>query len=171
MALLGTLLKKGIKIREILDQEYSSPFDLQKIELKTLLVTATSTDFGRYYQFTEILEGFKSYRKHHFYDLFKNRIPVSDYNSMYSRWWYRNLKGDHHVCWPGKVNYFALSSGTSEAASKYIPVTKEMGKAIRKTSIRQILTLSKYELPDNLFETGILMLGGSTHLNYNGRYF
>ncbi len=171
MALLGTLLKKGIKIREILDQEYSSPFDLQKIVLKTLLLTATPTDFGRYNQFTNILKGFKSNRKHHFYELFKNHIPVSDYNSMYSRWWYRNLKGDHDVCWPGKVNYFALSSGTSEAASKYIPVTKEMRKAIRKTSIRQILTLSKYELPDNLFETGILMLGGSTHLNYNGRYF
>ncbi len=171
MALLGTLLRKGIKIREILSQEYASPFDLQKIELKTLLLTATSTDFGRYYQFPEILEVFKSNYRHHFYNIFKNLIPVSDYNSMYSRWWYRNLKGDHHVCWPGKVNYFALSSGTSEAGSKYIPVTKEMSKAIRKTSMLQILTLSKYKLPDNMFETGILMLGGSTHLNYNGRYF
>ncbi len=30
------------------------------------------------------------------------------------------------VTWPGKIKYYALSSGTSEAASKYIPVTKDL---------------------------------------------
>src|SRR5690606_9769612 len=46
-----------------------------------------------------------------------------------------------------------------------------MTKAIQKTSIRQILTLSKYDLPDDFFTSGILMLGGSTHLNKIGNYF
>ncbi len=171
MALLGTLLKKGIKIRESLDQEFSSPQDLQKNELKELLINANYTDFGRYYRFTEVLLGLRKKGEYHFYDLFKKHIPVFDYNSIYSKWWSRTLKGEADICWPGKVKYFALSSGTSESSSKYIPVTKEMGKAIQKTSVRQILSLSKYELQDNLFESGILMLGGSTHLNYNGRYF
>src|SRR5690606_37561616 len=70
-----------------------------------------------------------------------------------------------------RVKYFALSSGTSEASSKHIPGTKDMTKAIQKTSIRQILTLSKYDLPDDFFTSGILMLGGSTHLNKIGNYF
>ena len=79
MAILGTLLKKGIKIREILDQEYSSPFDLQKIQLKSLLLTAASTDFGRSHSFTNILYGFKSSERHLFYDLFKKQVPISNY--------------------------------------------------------------------------------------------
>src|SRR5690606_21417205 len=41
----------------------------------------------------------------------------------------------------------------------------------QKTSIRQILTLSKYDLSADIFEAGILMLGGSTHLNHRGSYF
>lgn len=171
MAILGTLLKKGIKIRESLDQEYSSPLDLQKIVLKELLLTASYTEFGVSNNFDKILSGYKSSDSLEFYKLFKENVPVYDYDSMYTDWWHKALKGEENVCWPGKVNYFALSSGTSDASSKYIPVTKEMGKAIRKTSIRQILSLSKYNLPDHFFESGILMLGGSTHLNYNGRYF
>lgn len=67
--------------------------------------------------------------------------------------------------------HFALSSGTSEASSKHIPVTKEMTKAIQRTSIRQMLSLSKYDLPSEVFEAGILMIGGSTHLNKKGSYF
>jgi hypothetical protein len=46
-----------------------------------------------------------------------------------------------------------------------------MTKAIQKTSIRQIISLSKYDLPPEVFESGILMIGGSTHLNKKGSYF
>ena len=90
---------------------------------------------------------------------------------MYGEWWSKSKAGRSNVCWPGTVKYFALSSGTSEASSKYLPVTREMKKAIQKTSIRQILTLSKYDLPPEFFQGGILMLGGSTHLNKRGSYF
>jgi hypothetical protein len=98
-------------------------------------------------------------------------VPIHNYNKIYSDWWKLALKGIKNVCWPGRVKYFALSSGTSEASSKYIPVTKDMTQAIRKTSVRQILTLSKYDLDPELFEAGILMLGGSTHLNRKGSVF
>ncbi len=46
-----------------------------------------------------------------------------------------------------------------------------MVKAIRRTGVRQILSLSKYDLPDSLFTKGILMLGGSTDLDFNGTFF
>jgi len=42
---------------------------------------------------------------------------------------------------------------------------------MNKTSLRQILTLSKYDLPADQFTKGILMLGGSTNLRKNGTYF
>jgi hypothetical protein len=170
MAILGKLLKKGIRLREMLEQEYTSPIDLQKNELKELLITASQTEFGKYHNFSEILNGFRKGDKA-FYRQFTKNIPIHTYNRIYADWWKLALRGVKNVCWPGRVKYFALSSGTSEASSKYIPVTKEMTKAIQKTSIRQILTLSKYDLRPEIFESGILMLGGSTHLNKRGSFF
>lgn len=171
MPILGTLLKKGIRIRESLEQEYSNPFDLQKEELKKLLISASQTLFGNYYSFNKILQGYKDSDPRAFFRLFKELVPIHNYNKMYNDWWYLAKEGKRNVCWPGQVKYFALSSGTSEASSKYLPITKDMKKAIQKTSIRQILTLSKYDLPAGLFQGGILMLGGSTQLNNRGSYF
>ena len=170
MAILGSLLKKGIKLRDRLHQEFSSPVELQKNELRELLIEAHDTEFGRYYEFKEILKSFR-FGHRDFYKAFKSRIPIHDYNKIHRDWWHLSHKGLKDICWPGRIKYFALSSGTSEASSKYIPVTKDMTKAIQKTSIRQILTLSKYDLPDEFFGGGILMIGGSTHLNKRGSYF
>ncbi len=170
MAIIGTLLKKGIKLRENLQQEYSSPFELQKEELKELMITACQTEFGKYYGFNDILSQFRKKGKT-FYEAYKSAVPIHDYNKIYKDWWQLTYKGAKNICWPGRIKYFALSSGTSESASKHIPVTKEMTKAIQRTSIRQILSLSKYDLPSSIFETGILMIGGSTHLNKRGSYF
>jgi GH3 auxin-responsive promoter len=170
MAILGTLLKKGIKLRENLEQEYSSPLELQKRELQELLITASATEFGKYYDFPEILGHFRTTPKD-FYKAFKSKVPIHDYNKIYKDWWKLSKMGVKNVCWPGRVKYFALSSGTSEAASKYIPVTKDMTMAIRRTSVRQMLSLSRYDLPAEFFEAGILMVGGSTHLNKKGSYF
>jgi hypothetical protein len=170
MAILGTLLKKGIRLREMMEQEYTSPFDLQKKELKELLIAANQTDFGKNYSFHDILKAFRKGDKE-FYKMFKHNVPIHSYNKMYDDWWKYALKGKKNVCWPGRSKYFALSSGTSESASKHIPITNEMTKAIQRTSTRQILTLSKYDLPAEFFTAGILMLGGSTHLNKKGKYF
>lgn len=157
-------------MRENLEQEYSSPAELQKRELKELLITASTTEFGKFYDFPGILSHFRKGQKA-FYRAFKANIPIHDYNKIYKDWWQLSLKGAKNICWPGRVKYFALSSGTSEASSKYIPVTKDMTMAIRRTSVRQMLSLSKYDLPGELFEAAILMIGGSTHLNKKGSYF
>lgn len=170
MAILGKLLKKGIRIREMLEEEYTSPFDLQKKELKELLLSANSTKFGKHYAFQEILAGFRKPGRE-FYSHFRSQVPIHTYDKIHNEWWHLAQEGAKNVCWPGRVKYFALSSGTSEASSKYIPVTKDMTKAIQKTSVRQILSLSKYDLPPEIFESGILMLGGATHLNRRGSYF
>lgn len=163
-------MKKGIRLREMLEADYTSPSDLQKNELKELLITASQTEFGKYHNFADVLNGFRKGDKE-FYKRYRKNVPIHTYNRIYADWWKLALRGVKNVCWPGRVKYFALSSGTSEASSKYIPVTKEMTKAIQKTSIRQILTLSKYDLRPEIFESGILMLGGSTHLNKRGSFF
>jgi hypothetical protein len=171
MAIVGNLIRKGIILRESIEQEYISPFEMQRQELRKLLVTARDTQFGALYDFKTILKTFRSDDFFRFYEIFTKNVPVSDYDRMYNNWWHRILLGEKNVCWPGKIKFFALSSGTSGSSSKHIPITKEQIKAIRKTSVRQLLTLSKYSLPDELFSAGMLMLGGSTHLNYNGTFF
>lgn len=171
MAILGTLLKKGITLRESLEQMYTSPADLQKQELRNLLIHCQLTQFGKAYQFTEILSSFKKSSKDAYYESFQSKVPIFDYDKLYDEWWHKAKQGKRDVCWPGKIKYFALSSGTSGASSKYIPITREMVKSIRKTSMRQILTMSKYDLPASLFSKGILMLGGSTDLKKSGHYF
>jgi hypothetical protein len=46
-----------------------------------------------------------------------------------------------------------------------------MLRAIKKTSTKQIFSLARFDFPKSFYEKGILMLGGSTHLNYNGTYY
>jgi hypothetical protein len=171
MPIIGTILKKGIKLRETLEQDYTSSYELQKKELSKLLISARNTQFGRTYKFFDILEEFRSYGGHDFFNAFKAEVPVCDYDKMNADWWHKSREGEADVCWPGKTKYFALSSGTSGAASKYIPVTKDMIRQIRKTGTRHIYTLSKYDLPDKFFQSGMLMLGGSTSLSFSGNYY
>lgn len=171
MALLGPLLKKGIKLTEVIEQETESPYDLQKKELKKLLKQAADTQFGKKYAFEFILKHFKKSQGEVFYQAYREKVPVYNYNKIFGEWWHKSKAGEKDVAWPGVIKYFALSSGTSEAASKYIPLSKEMIQSNKKTSIRQILSLRNYDLPDKLFGKRILMLGGSTHLNKSGHYF
>ncbi|TFV97300.1 GH3 auxin-responsive promoter [Algoriphagus kandeliae] len=170
MAIISTLLKKGVRLRESLEQDYSHPMELQRHELKKLLIHGNRAAIGEKYDFDSILRAF---RKHdgEYYERFKKQVPIYDYDRIFEEWWFKLLEGKKDITWPGKVKYFALSSGTSGATSKYIPITKDMVKAIRRTGVRQILSLSNYDLPDSLFTKGILMLGGSTDLEFNGTYF
>jgi len=166
MAILGKLLKKTIDLNQILPKlRNKNAYQKQEQTLKKLLRKAEFTAFGEHYNFTKILS------EKDIVNMFRSTVAVHDYNSMFRKWWYRALNGEAYVCWPERVKYFALSSGTSEQSSKHIPVTKDTIKSIRRGSVQQILALAKYELSSDFYQKGILMLGGSTHLNYNGTYY
>jgi len=165
MPLLGVLIKQGIKLGTRIKVRKSPPANMQRRTLKKLLKTAQFTSFGKEYGFSEMLQARHPEKE------FQRRIPVYNYNSIYEKWWYRCLKEEENVCWPGYIKYFALSSGTSDSASKHIPVTRDMVRALRKASIRHILTLANYNFPPSLFEKGILWLGGSTDLKKQGGYY
>ncbi len=168
MPILGSIIKAAIELRSkmpAMEIKVKDGYSQQKRTLRKLLMKSQFTSFGEFYGFSDLLKQ-SDIVKH-----FREKVPVHDYNSIYKKWWYRTLNGEAYVSWPGKVKYFALSSGTSEATSKQIPVTPDMLKAIKKTSIRQILSLALYDLPTDFYQRGILMLGGSTHLHYNGSFY
>lgn len=168
MPILGALIKKAYELRNMpveLKKQRTNPVAAQKNQLKSLLRKAQFTAFGEHYDFESILESKDPVES------FRNHVPVFDYNSMYKQWWYRALNGEAYVSWPGRVKYFALSSGTSEASSKHIPITQDMLNAIKRASIRQLVSACKYNFPVHFYEKGMLMIGGSTHLQFNGTYF
>lgn len=137
----------------------NDPRSQQMRVLKKLLKQARFTAFGQHYRFDDIL------LSRHVGKVFQSLVPVHDYNKIYEEWWKKTLDGVPDVTWPGKIKYYALSSGTSEASSKYIPVTKDMLRSNRINYIRQLLTLISYEhLPRNSVTKGFLMLGGATDL-------
>lgn len=168
MPILGSIIKGAIEIPSKIPFEKllkHSPAKQQELTLRKLIGKAQYTALGEAYGYSELL------KKKDLISAYKSKVPIHDYNSIHQKWWYRTLNGESYVAWPGKVKYFALSSGTSEATSKYIPVTSDMLKAIKRTSIRQIFSLGKYDFPRSFYEKGILMLGGSTHLLFNGTYY
>jgi hypothetical protein len=104
--------------------------------------------------------------------MFQQKVPIFDYNKIYSEWWFKTLKGNPDVCWPGKVKYYALSSGTSEAASKYIPITTDLLRGNRIVMIKQLLTLRTYtDINRKSLGKGWLMIGGSTDLQKGPGYY
>ncbi len=138
----------------------NDPRRQQSKVLKRLLNKARFTSFGQHYRFDDIL--FSSDIEKNFQQI----VPVHDYNKIYEEWWKKTLEGVPDVTWPGKIKYYALSSGTSEAASKYIPVTREMLRSNRINYIRQLISLISYDhLPRNAVTKGFLMLGGATDLH------
>ena len=164
MALLGSILKTVVDTRGKIPKRTNFYAQQAKV-LKKLMTKAQYTAFGEHYHFGRLLGSKNSVEE------FQRTVQIHDYSSIYKQWWFRALRGEPYVCWPNHIKYFALSSGTSEAASKYIPVSKEMLKAIKRGSVRQILAMAHYDFPKELFQKGMLAIGGSTMLDFNGTHY
>jgi hypothetical protein len=160
--------------KKILNQVFNtgkrlaSPFSLnqknalkqQTKTLKKLLTKAAETEYGKTYKFGEVVESKFTLRK------YQQNVPISEYKTIHD-WWQRAYNGEENITWPGKIEYFALSSGTSEGASKYIPVSDDMIKSITKAGLRQMVSLIKTDIPKDYLAKDYLMMSGSTSLYYN----
>jgi len=132
---------------------------MQESTLRKLPKKAAKTSFGKAYQFNSIL------RSEDIISTFQKEIPFFDYTKIYDEWWYKLVEnGEHDVTWPGRIKNFALSSGTTGSTSKKIPISKDMLLSMRKASFRQMCTMRDFDLPSDFYDKGMLMLGGSTHL-------
>lgn len=157
MAVIGSLIKGAIDIKSALTPR-ANPVDAQKQVLLELLQAAKDTEFGKHYKFQQILDA------ENIQASFIKNIPYFDYNKISSEWWYKILEGKENITWPGATDYFALSSGTTGKTSKRIPVSAAMISAIKASGIKQVEALSNFDLPAEIFEKEIMMLGSSTDL-------
>lgn len=90
------------------------PIEVQNEVLFGLTKTAKDTEWGIKHKYASI----KSI------DQFKEQVPISTYEDLFPII-ERLLKGENNLLWPGKLEWFAKSSGTTNARSKFIPVTRE----------------------------------------------
>ncbi|HEA29504.1 MAG TPA: GH3 auxin-responsive promoter [Leeuwenhoekiella sp.] len=158
MAIIGSIIKSIIDISDSFNED-TNPVEEQQEVLKNLLNKAKNTEFGKHYEFEELLNA------DNFEKAFTEKVPFFDYNSINAEWWHKMHEGKKDVTWPGMPDYFALSSGTTGKSSKRIPVTQDMIDAIRKAGIKQVGALAHFDLEPDFFEKEIMMLGSSTDLS------
>jgi len=167
MAVVGALLNNVVKKKSAnFKRKQTTGQEAQLKTIKKLLSRARNTQIGKTYGFEEILSADDPVKA------FQQKVPIYYYEKIYNEWWHKLLSGEQrNVCWPGKVKYFGLTSGTSNDSSKRVPITNDMIRSIRKIGIRQLLVLSDYNLPPRFYEKSALMLGGSTSLTKMQNYF
>jgi len=163
MSLLQNLLDKSKNFQFIRNVSVKRGHEWQVKTLRKLLEKAQFTEFGKAYHFNDSLASSDIVNS------FKNTVPAGDYLKMLP-WWERSRNGEPNITWPGKIEFFAVSSGTTDSSSKFIPFTKQMNRAIHRASIRQVVAIAKTDVPKDHIMKNWLMIAGSTDLDYNGIY-
>ncbi|MGB1308878.1 MAG: GH3 auxin-responsive promoter family protein [Oceanihabitans sp.] len=138
------------------------PNEVQNELLLNLIETAKDTEIGKQYDFASI----KTYSQ------FAERVPVSAYEDLQNSI-ERSRKGEHNIFWPTPIKWFAKSSGTTNAKSKFIPVSTESLEDCHYAASKDLLCMYLNNNEESQLFTGKgLRLGGSKELyKENGTAF
>jgi hypothetical protein len=159
MPLLNDILIFFLKRRsEHIEHFRRNPIDVQYQVFHKLIDAAKGTEWGRAYDYRSI----QTVRD------FQNRVPVRSYEDIFP-YIERILMGEQNVLWPSDVEWFAKSSGTTNARSKYIPVTPESLEECNYKGGKDVMSIIIENKADTqLFEGKGLSIGGSLSVNpYN----
>lgn len=157
-SLISTEVAKDSKKAPLLYAISNSKRSIQEETLVKLISQARNTEFGMIHDFRGIQKSDDPIA------LFKEKVPLTSYGAFHDEWISRALNGESNVIWPGKINYFALSSGTTKGGSKFIPVSDQMLKQFKKTSFVQASEFSSLLKKSSLLKSKALIVGGSTSL-------
>jgi len=138
------------------------PNDVQKELLFKLLHTARNTEFGKENEFSSI----KTYKE------FTKKVKIHKYET-FEPLIERCRKGEQNIFWPTHIKWFAKSSGTTNAKSKFIPVSDEALEYCHMKAGKDMLCLYINNNPQTqLFKGKGLKLGGSSEVyKDNNSYF
>ncbi len=138
------------------------PNEVQRELLHVLLETAKNTEFGKKYDFASIRN----------YEEFRERVPVRSYEE-YESMIERSRLGENNIFWPSTIKWFAKSSGTTSAKSKFIPVSQESLEDCHFAAGKDLLCMYLNNNEGSQLFTGkSLRLGGSKELyKENGTSF
>ncbi|HEX8549396.1 MAG TPA: GH3 auxin-responsive promoter family protein, partial [Cytophagaceae bacterium] len=156
MGLVNLILKSALKRRITqIQHTLQNPLEVQLKLLMHLIKKSKNTEWGRKYDYASIttLADFKA------------RVPISSYEDIFPII-ERALKGEQNLLWPTNISWFSKSSGTTNAKSKFIPVSKESLQQCHYKGGKDLLSLYFNNNPDSkLFDGRGLGIGGSLKPN------
>ncbi len=140
--------------RRVVSLAKADPVAVQEATLLRLLRAAAKTRFGRDHGFGAIRTVAD----------FQKAVPLRNYEDL----WREYLRDPYpifdNLTWPGRVPYLALTSGTTQGATKYIPVTRAMVASNLKASKTMVAYHQAARPSSRLFQGRLFFLGGSTEL-------
>ncbi|MBE7633111.1 GH3 auxin-responsive promoter family protein [Tenacibaculum finnmarkense] len=133
------------------------PIDVQNELLLKLINTAKNTEFGASHNFLSIEN----------YADFSKNVPIQKYESI-EPLIERCRKGEQNLFWPTPIRWFAKSSGTTNAKSKFIPVSNQAIEDCHLKAGKDMLCLYVSNNENSkMFKGKGLKLGGSTAIYEN----
>ena len=154
--MLNSLISIKIKNRiKLIHESIENPILCQNKILQHNVRFSKNTLFGKNHNFNKI--------EH--YSHFIKMIPLYDYNTIKR---YIDISMDYKsdILWPGKIKWFAKSSGTTNNQSKFIPITNESLRLCHFKAGKDMLSLYFQNNPNSKILKGkSLMIGGSTNVN------
>lgn len=152
-------LKKRVRQMELFIRH---PHEVQFSLLQRLISRAENTEVGNKYAFSSITD----------YETFAQRVPLISYEEFQPQI-ERSRRGENNIFWPTPIRWFAKSSGTTNAKSKFIPVSDQSLEDCHFAAGKDMLCMYLHNNPDSqLFNGKSLRLGGSKELySRNGTQF
>jgi hypothetical protein len=156
MSIFGSLvtwyLKKRIPFVEFMME---NPAETQQQVFAKLINQARYTDWGMQYDYKSI----KSIQD------YKERVPVGSYET-HKPYIDRMMKGEQNLLWPTDITWFAKSSGTTSAKSKFIPVTFDSLEDCHFQGGKDALMFYQLQKEESkIFDGKGLIMGGSHQIN------
>ncbi len=165
MGVIGKLFKKSSELSYKRNYRKGIKSNFQKKTLLKLIGKAKDTRFGILHQYDFILSSDELVEE------YQKNVPITNYDEFHQKWLSKTIDGEKNHTWPGKVNYFALTSGTTGSPSKRIPVTKHMIRSFQKTSVSQSSSFHKLNVSKEFFDAKFLVIGGSSKLKKVGDHY
>lgn len=130
------------------------PIETQKGILSSLLYHAEETEYGKIHGFSSVSN----------YEDFKQNVPIVSYED-FEPYIEKARQGQRDIIWPGLIRQFAKSSGTTNAKSKFIPITDESLEYCHFKAGKDLVSIYANNHPENqLFAYKNLRLGGSAEV-------
>jgi hypothetical protein len=127
---------------------------VQDRTLRRLLAQAAATRFGRDHRFAQIRD-----RR-----AFQEAVPLRRYEDFWTAYWRPAFPELVDCSWPGRMPFFAASSGTSTGATKFIPVSGEMLRSNQQAALGLMVHHLRQRPHSRVFGGRQLLLGGSSAL-------
>lgn len=148
------------KRRKEIENFMKNPHEVQMKQLSYLLSKGSGTEYGKKLAMDRIRDA----------EDFQKNVPVTDYDD-FEKYILETKSGRKDILWPGSIKWFAKSSGTTGAKSKYIPVSDQGLWDSHMQGPRDVIALfSSIYQGSNVFSGKTLTLGGSKKIEKEGEY-